>query len=135
MDIAPEVVQFMREYNVNLVLNQGVRSGPTSSDMIPAVRGLSNIEVSFGSGSDVSMMAADSILGKRTAEGGDMPAQKLELSLGLGIGGQAGGKPKRGKKGMPAGQGDAKDDTADSVTARTRRKTASGDKDIDNRAC
>jgi hypothetical protein len=125
MDIAPEAVQFMRESNANLALNQGGRSGPTSSDMIPAFRGLSNLEVSFGSGSDVSMTAADSILGKRTTEGGDMPAQKLELSLGLGIGGQVRGKPKRGKKGVPAGQGDAKDDVADSVAARTRRKTAS----------
>jgi predicted helicase len=33
-------------------------------DMIPAMRDLSGLEVSFGSGSDVSMTVGDSVLGK-----------------------------------------------------------------------
>jgi hypothetical protein len=94
--------------------------------MIPAVKGLSSLQVSFGSGSDVSMTPADSVLGKRMTEGNDEPVQKLELSLGLGLDGHAGGKPKRGKKGTPANQVDKKDDAADSVAARTRRKSATG---------
>jgi hypothetical protein len=123
MEVAPVAMQFMQDANANSAL-RGTQSGPTSSDMIPAVRGLSNLEVSFGSESDVSMQAADSVLGKRTAEGDDVPIQKLELSLGLGIGGQAGGKQKRWKKGTPAGQGEKRNDAADSVAARTRKKTS-----------
>jgi hypothetical protein len=125
-DVAPQAVQFMRDANLNSSLHQGARSEPTSSDMIPAVKGLSNLQVSFGSGSDVSMTAADSVLGKRMAEGNDEPVQKLELSLGLGLGAHAGGKLKRGKKGTSASQVDKKDDAADSVAARTRRKIATG---------
>jgi hypothetical protein len=122
-EIAPVAMQFMQDANTKSTL-RGTQSGPTSSDMIPAVHGLSNLEVSFGSGSDVSMQASDSVLGKRTAEGDDVPVQKLELSLGLGIGGQAGGKQKRWKKGTHAGQGDKRNDAADSVAARTRKKTS-----------
>jgi hypothetical protein len=35
--------------------------------MIPALRGLSNLQVSFGSAMDLSMAIADSVLGKRAA--------------------------------------------------------------------
>jgi hypothetical protein len=45
----------------------GGRMGPRSSDMIPAMRGISNLYVSFGSATDISMANADSVLGKRTA--------------------------------------------------------------------
>jgi hypothetical protein len=72
-DVAPQAMQFMRDPNQNSPLHQGARSEPTSSDMIPAVKGLSNLQVSFGSGSDVSMTPADSVLGKRMAEGNDEP--------------------------------------------------------------
>jgi hypothetical protein len=125
-DVAPHAMQFMRDANQNSPLHQGARSEPTSSDMIPTVKGLSNLQVSFGSGSDVSMTPADSVLGKRMAEGNDEPVQKLELSLRLGLDGHVGGKPKRGKKGMPANEVDKKDDAADSVAARTRRKSSTG---------
>jgi hypothetical protein len=43
-------------------------TGSRPSDMIPAMQGLSDLHVSFGSMSEVSMSAADTILGKRTAE-------------------------------------------------------------------
>jgi hypothetical protein len=67
--------------------------------MIPAVCGLSNLEVSYGSGSDVSMTAADSVLGKRLAGDTEVLEQRLELCLGLGYGAAAGAKAMRGKKG------------------------------------
>jgi hypothetical protein len=43
-------------------------AGPRLSDMIPAIWGLSAMEFSQGSGSDVSMSNGDSVLGKRIAE-------------------------------------------------------------------
>jgi hypothetical protein len=42
--------------------------GPRSSDMIPPMRGLSNLQVSFGSDGDVVMTSAERVLGKRAAE-------------------------------------------------------------------
>jgi hypothetical protein len=35
--------------------------------MIPAMRGLSNLQVSFGSATDVQMANGDTVLGKRAA--------------------------------------------------------------------
>ncbi|KAM0886067.1 hypothetical protein ACQ4PT_029942 [Festuca glaucescens] len=57
--------------------------GPRPNDMIPALQGLSNMQVSFGSMSDVSMPTADTVLGKRAAEEQEVQGQRLELSLGL----------------------------------------------------
>jgi exonuclease III len=52
--------------------------------MIPALRGLSNLQVSFGSATDVSMAIADSVLGKRLAgEEEEVQGAALDLSLGL----------------------------------------------------
>jgi hypothetical protein len=68
--------------------------------MIPALRGLSNLHVSFGSATDVSMAIADSMLGKRPAgEEEEVQGAALDLSLGLTYGGMAeGGTSKKGRK-------------------------------------
>jgi hypothetical protein len=72
--------------------------GPRQSDMIPALQGLSSLQVSFGSVNDVSMIPADTILGKRLADEQEVQGGCLELSLGLDYGGQqAGGTPKKGR--------------------------------------
>jgi hypothetical protein len=81
----------------------GVSSGswgqsPRPSDMIPALQGLSSLQVSFGSVGDVSMPPVDTVLGKRGAEEPEVQGQRLELSLGLNYGHkQVGGKAKKGK--------------------------------------
>jgi hypothetical protein len=62
--------------------------GPRPSDMIPALQGLSNLQVSFGSVNDISMPAADTVLGKRGAEDHEVQGERLELSLGLDYGGE-----------------------------------------------
>jgi hypothetical protein len=67
--------------------------------MIPAMQGLSDLHVSFGSMSDVSMPAADTIMGKRTVEEQEVQGQRLDMSLGLHYAGaEEGGTPKKGKK-------------------------------------
>ncbi|KAK1660880.1 hypothetical protein QYE76_049039 [Lolium multiflorum] len=72
--------------------------GPRHSDMIPALQGLSSLQVSFGSVNDVSMVPADTILGKRLADEQEVEGGCLELSLGLDYGSkQAGGTPKKGR--------------------------------------
>jgi hypothetical protein len=80
--------------------SMGGRSGPRSGDMIPAMQGLSSLQVSFGSATDVPMADADSVLGKRIAgEEEEVQGQHLDLSLGLNYGdGLAGGQQKRGRK-------------------------------------
>ncbi|KAM0890605.1 hypothetical protein ACQ4PT_026934 [Festuca glaucescens] len=84
--------------------------GPRASDMIPALQDLSNLQVSFGSISDIYMPPADTILGKRTAEEEEVQGQRLHLSLGLDYEGQKeGGTPKKGKT-----QGSAKEQVAGS---------------------
>jgi hypothetical protein len=57
--------------------------GPHLSDMIPPMKNLSTLQVSFGS-ADVHM--TDSILGKRAAEEEEVQGARLELSLGLNYG-------------------------------------------------
>ncbi|KAM0856278.1 hypothetical protein ACQ4PT_049229 [Festuca glaucescens] len=42
--------------------------GPRPSDMILVLQGLSSLQVSFGSASDVAMISVDTVLGKRGAE-------------------------------------------------------------------
>jgi hypothetical protein len=61
-------------------------AGPRSSDMIPPMRGISQLQVSFGSAVDVNMIPADSVLGKRPAEEEEVQGQRLNLSLGLNYG-------------------------------------------------
>jgi hypothetical protein len=125
-EVTPEARRFMHETQVDATGNRRTTSRPHSSDMIPAVRRLSNLEVSYGSGSDVSMTAADSVLGKRLAGDTEVPEQRLELCLGLGYGAAAGAKSKRGKKGVLDGAAERKGGAGDSVAARTRRRTATG---------
>jgi hypothetical protein len=73
--------------------------GPTPSDMIPALRGLSSLQVSFGSASDVVMTPGDTILGKRGAcDEEEVEGQRLDLSLGLDYGkGSSRAIPKKGR--------------------------------------
>jgi hypothetical protein len=76
----------------------GAMSSPASSDMIPAMRNLSNTTVSLTSMTDVDMLIPDSVLGKRGADEPEVQGQKLELSLGLSYGTRDGGVQKKGKK-------------------------------------
>jgi hypothetical protein len=73
--------------------------GSTPSDMIPALRGLSLLQVSFGSASDVVMTPGDTILGKRgTCDEEEVEGQRLDLSLGLDYGkGSGRAIPKKGR--------------------------------------
>jgi hypothetical protein len=104
------IIQFPEEegQNVGLEVNANVLEqlktfeaasrqgpfGPRQSDMIPALRGLSHLQVSFGSATDVSMAFADSVLGKRPAgEEEEVQGAALDLSLGLTYGGMAEGAP------------------------------------------
>jgi hypothetical protein len=57
--------------------------------MIPPLRGLSNLQVSFGLVQDVNMYQADTILGKRAAEEEEVQGGRLDLTLGLNYGGYA----------------------------------------------
>ncbi|KAM0859415.1 hypothetical protein ACQ4PT_047201 [Festuca glaucescens] len=72
--------------------------GPRPSDMIPALQGLSSLQVSFGSVNDITMQPADSVLGKRAADDQEAQCEQLDLSLGL-VHGQKtkGGTPKKGR--------------------------------------
>jgi hypothetical protein len=73
--------------------------------MIPAMRGLSNLQVSFGSALDVQMANADTVLGKRSAgEEEEVQGERLDLSLGLNYRDDAieGQQQKRGRKQMCA---------------------------------
>jgi hypothetical protein len=61
-------------------------------DMIPSLHDLSNLAVSFGSASDVTMTAVDSVLGKRPAKDKQATTDpELDLALTLHVEGPAGG--------------------------------------------
>ncbi|KAK1683368.1 hypothetical protein QYE76_044216 [Lolium multiflorum] len=49
--------------------------------MIPALQGLSSLQVSFGSVNDVHMQPADTILGKRMADEQEVQGERLELAI------------------------------------------------------
>jgi hypothetical protein len=67
-------------------------------DMIPAIRDLSGLEVSFGSASDVSMTAGDSVLGKRSAaDKHEQTEQDMNLALSLKVKDSVGGQQKKGR--------------------------------------
>jgi hypothetical protein len=106
--------------------------GPRPSDMIPALQGLSNLQVSFGSMSDVSMAPADTILGKRGAEEQEVQGERLELALGLGYDGKKDqGTPKKGKtQGLVRGQADKR--TVAVVYKRNKKTEATGNKPAGN---
>jgi hypothetical protein len=79
--------------------------GPRSSDMIPAMCGLSNLQVSFGSATDVQMANGDTVLGKRAAgEEEEVQGERLDLSLCLNYRNDAleGQQRKRGRRQMGA---------------------------------
>jgi hypothetical protein len=100
--------------------------------MIPAMQGLSDLQVSFGSMSDVSMPAADTILGKRTAEEQEVQGQRLDLSLGLHYAAtDDGGTPKKGKKqGVERRQ--TEKGSTDLVYKRAKKPTPTGHKPTGN---
>jgi hypothetical protein len=90
--------------NMMQAMSQGPGSksgsfGPRSSVMIPPMRGLSNLQVSFGSDGDVVMTPADRVLGKRAADDEEVQGGRLDLTLGLNYGGdreREGGQEERG---------------------------------------
>jgi hypothetical protein len=130
----PLAMQFMQNAARTFSGDKQATSGPHSSDMIPAIRGLAYVQ-----DSDVSMSAADSVLGKRTAEENEVQGGKLDLSLGLNYDAGGGGQPKKGKIGGGQRQKpearEMKDMGArpeDVVMTRTRRKIATGHAATDN---
>jgi hypothetical protein len=123
LSLAPGAMQIIQAANEAAARSRETTPGPHSSDMIPAMKGLSTFEFSAGSGSDVSM-TTESILGKRVADDKETQAPKLDLSLGLKCN-TLGGKTKRGKK---SADKERQEDAhmQDMVAARTRKKIATG---------
>jgi hypothetical protein len=97
-------------------------SGPRASDMIPALQGLSSLQVSFGS-ADTMMVHADTILGKRSAEEKELQGERRESPDELDyMGREAGTPPKKGKvQGTPRTQTAAR--KGELVYTRTRSMT------------
>jgi hypothetical protein len=106
--------------------------GPRSSDMIPALHGLSDLQVSFGSASDVAMYPADTILGKRNAEEPEVQGDRLDMARGRDDDGQReGGTSKKGKiQGSAHGQGERRE--VELFYRRNRKQTATGQKPSGN---
>jgi hypothetical protein len=98
----------------------------SSKEMIPAMRNLSNLQVSFGSASDTPMPPADSVLGKRGAEESEVQGERLELSLGLNYGAKEdGGMLKKGKK-QSVEQDLSAARSVELVYKRNKKQTATG---------
>jgi hypothetical protein len=97
--VQPDILDQMRRAGSGIACKSSP-SEPHASDMIPAMRGLSNLQVSFGSAKDVDMIPVDRALGKRAAgEEEEVQGQCLDLSLGLNYGGGTqGGLQKKGRK-------------------------------------
>jgi hypothetical protein len=108
--------------------------GPRPSDMIPALQGLSSLQVSFGSVNDISIPSADTILGKRVADDQEAQGGRLELSLGLHYGSKRNGAtPKKGKtQEMEKTQGRRR--VVDVVYQRHKNLAATRHKPADNLA-
>ncbi|KAK1615802.1 hypothetical protein QYE76_021319 [Lolium multiflorum] len=106
--------------------------GPRPSDMIPALQGLSSLQVSFGSVNDISMPPADTILGKRAADDQEVQGGRLELSLGLDYGSKRNGAtPKKGKtQELEKTQGRSR--VVDVYYQRQKKLAATGHKPADN---
>ncbi|KAM0905347.1 hypothetical protein ACQ4PT_017443 [Festuca glaucescens] len=106
--------------------------GPRPSDMIPALQGLSSLHVSFGSVNDISMLSADTILGKRTADDQEDQGERLKLSLGLDYGSKRNGAtPKKGKT-QELEKVQARSRAVDVVYQRHKKLAATGHKPTDN---
>uniref|UniRef100_A0ACD5ZK78 Uncharacterized protein n=1 Tax=Avena sativa TaxID=4498 RepID=A0ACD5ZK78_AVESA len=96
--IAPGMMEYMQNIEVAGVASGSGSRGPTYSDMIPAMQNLSNLQVSFGSATDVTMTPADTILGKRAAEESEVQGPRLDLGLSLNYGAPSDGMmQQRGK--------------------------------------
>ncbi|KAM0925007.1 hypothetical protein ACQ4PT_004493 [Festuca glaucescens] len=80
--LAPNAMQIMQKMASITSDSHGTPSGPHSSDMIPPLRGLSQLGTPL-SGSDVSMADAESILGKRMAGNGSSTWHAIEYGLEL----------------------------------------------------
>ena len=78
--------------------------GPGIDDMVPAIRDLSNATVSLSSATDIHMPAADSVLGKRTADE-EVQGGQLDLTLALNSANKERGMQKKGRVGYPIMQG------------------------------
>jgi hypothetical protein len=101
LSVSPELLKRMQQVPGLFSDGQARPMSPHLSDMIPAMQGLSNLQVSFGSATDVTMSPADSVLGKHAAgaEEEEVQGQRLDLSLGLNLGSDVtGGQQKRGRK-------------------------------------
>jgi hypothetical protein len=100
--------------------------------MIPALQGLSSLQVSFGSVNDISMPPADTILGKRVADDQEVQGGCLELSLGLDYGSKRNGAtPKKGKTQELEKTQDRRR-VVDVVYQRHKKLAATGHKPADN---
>jgi hypothetical protein len=103
------------------------RGGPRVSDMIPALHGLSSLQVSFGSVSDTAMAPADTVLGKHAAEEQEVQGERRELSSGLNHAGEeAATPPKKGK--TSASPGKPEEVNKPKVYTRTKNMAATGHK-------
>jgi hypothetical protein len=101
-------------------------SGPHASDMIPALQGLSSLQVSFGSVNDTSMPAADSVLGKRLADQeaqGELHDQQSDGHAEKNLG----GTPKKGKL-QDVWHGKAGQREVEVVYKRNKKTTQAGAK-------
>jgi hypothetical protein len=106
-------------------------SGPHSSDMIPPIRGLA-----YTQHSDVSMSAADSVLGKRTAEENEVQGGKLDLSLALNYDAGAGGQPKKRQDWRrPETEARSKGDEGHGDSARGRGDDKDKEEDSNGACC
>jgi hypothetical protein len=118
---------------VQVQSQQGSNSGrgswehaPRPSDMIPALQGLSSLQVSFGSVNDISMTLADTVLGKRVAEDQEVQGERLELSLGLDYGSKRDGViPQQGKT-QERVKAQARNRAVDVVYHRHKKLAATG---------
>jgi hypothetical protein len=101
-------------------------SGPHASDMIPALQGLSSLQVSFGSVNDTSMPAADSVLGKHLADQeaqGELHDQQSDGHAEKNLG----GTPKKGKL-QDVWHGKAGQREVEVVYKRNKKTTQAGAK-------
>jgi hypothetical protein len=127
VSVTSEVLEHLKRMKATqsggLVTNRW-EQGPRASDMIPALQGLSDLQVSFGSVNDVSMVPADTILGKRAVEEQEVQGNRRETSVGTGQNKNGeGGTPKKGRT-----QGAEKSNQkgVDMVYTRHKKHTATG---------
>jgi hypothetical protein len=70
--------------------------------MIPPMRGILNLQVSFGSVQDVTMTPADTVVRKHAADDEEVQGEQLDLTLGLNYRGEMMvDKDQEGRQGDP----------------------------------